>query len=486
MKRKINNLKEWGLNNKFYILLALIIGIFIIRYEPVGDDITYNSKITEMGTIKFIITEYTTWAGRLPQIIIMTLINYNLIIWKLCNIIMTFLFLKGFSLYYKFYFKTKNKLEVDRLLFFCFFFIFPYTITSSMIWVTGSYMYLWVVTPFIYAIYPFYKLIFISHNLEFSKFEWFLFYIAMFFTSYVEQEFLILFVLSTISMLYLQKKKEIYSDSLKKMYFYYLFFLFNLLVARSSPGLGKRILGELRWYPNWENMPFIYRFYEVINLSNKHLIFGSNILFLIFISLLSLLIYKKWGSKMKVLFLPLLYFLLRILPLDIFSKNTMLWYFNFENFFNVDPNSKQTLFLEDITNKFLYDMGKVTETLKISRINYVSSVIAFTIIIFISLILYSVFEDKKRGMLYFLIYWAGFFSIYIMVFIPAVYAIGSRAFFLMDCFILFLISQLYTELKIKYRIDKEIYFKIILYFLFIYSVLIILSYSNYLKQSITA
>ena len=127
-------------------------------------------------------------------------------------------------------------------------------------------------------------------------------------------------------------------------------------------------------------------------------------------------------------------------------------------------------------------ISKPFNDIKIKEIEYIPSIISFLLIIFISIILYNIFVDKKKAILIFLIYWAGFFSFYVMAFMPAIYAVGSRAFLVLDCLILFIISQLYIEL-LKYKINENKYFKIFIFILGIYSFLIILSYSNYLEQA---
>ena len=84
--------------NKYYILFAFIIGIFIINYNyRGGDDLIYRKKILEMGIRNFVITEYLKWSGRLSMIIIPALvIKYDIVVWKILNIVVSFLFLKGF------------------------------------------------------------------------------------------------------------------------------------------------------------------------------------------------------------------------------------------------------------------------------------------------------------------------------------------------------------------------------------------------------
>lgn len=478
-----NRLKYKINKNKYYILFAIIIGIFIIKYNyVVGDDLNYKAKVIKMGTWNFIVDEFSHWSGRLSMIIIPALVRYNLYTWKILNILVAFLYLKGFSYYYKSDLSIEEKLKLDKMTFACFFFIFPYTITSAIVWLSGSYQYLWAVTAFIYAMFPFYKIIFISKELKFSKLKWCLYYFAVFCAAYIEQEFLVMFVLSTIVILLVIKNKEIIKKEKLKIFFYYVFFLINLGISRFSKGFNIRIAKEIRWYPNWTNMPFIYRFYEAVNLTNRHVIWGSNILFLILILFLSILVYKKWGTKMKVLYIPLGYIILKILPLDFFSNNIMTWYFNFENFYTADRKSLQTLTIEKSVNYFLYDTTKVIQDIKIPKFEYLPAVISFSIIIFISFIIYNIFNDRKKGILVFLVYWAGFFSVYILSFMPAIYAIGSRAFFLMDSLILFIISQLYLELKLEYQIDKNKYFKVFLVVILLLSFLIILSYNSYLKQ----
>ena len=469
--------------NKYYVIFAFIIGIFIINYNyRGGDDLIDKQRVLEMGVWNFTKTIYLTWSGRLSMIIIPALIRYNLFVWKFLNIIVSFLFIKGFSYYYKSDVKNNEKLEIDKVILICFFFIFPYTVTSSIIWMSGSYQYFWAFTSFIYAMFPFYKLIFISNEINFSKFRWCLFYFAMFCAAYVEQEFLIISVLGTIAMFFIMRNNKVENNEKKKIAFYYIFFIINLIISRLSPGFRNRVSTEIRWYPNWENMSFIYRFYEAINLSNRHIFFGANVLFFVLILFLSILAYKKWRKNIKILFLPLAYILLKLLPLDFFSNNLMGWYLNSENPYAVDKGSIQTLFINKSTNLFLFDISKPFSDIKINKIEYIPSIISFSLIIFVSFMIYNIFSDKKRGLLNFLLYWAGFFSFYVMSFMPAIYAIGSRAFLVLDCIIIFLISQLYIELK-NYKINENKYFKIFIFILGIFSFLVILSYNNYLKQA---
>ena len=125
---------------------------------------------------------------------------------------------------------------------------------------------------------------------------------------------------------------------------------------------------------------------------------------------------------------------------------------------------------------FLFDIGKVVQDIKIAKIEYLPIVIILFVIIFSSFILLIIFEDKNKGRLNFLVYWAGLFSGYIIAFMPVMYGIGTRACFITVTCFLFVISQLYLELKLKYEIDKNLYFKILKIILTILSFVIILSY----------
>ena len=181
--------------------------------------------------------------------------------------------------------------------------------------------------------------------------------------------------------------------------------------------------------------------------------------------LLSILIYKKFGTKFKILFIPIFYMILNIIPFDYLMSSIML-----------DNNRVPILNSSKELSFFLFDIGKVVQDIKIAKIEYLPIVIILFVIIFSSFILLIIFEDKNKGRLNFLVYWAGLFSGYIIAFMPVMYGIGTRACFITVTCFLFVISQLYLELKLKYEIDKNLYFKILKIILTILSFVIILSY----------
>ena len=113
-------------------------------------------------------------------------------------------------------------------------------------------------------------------------------------------------------------------------------------------------------------------------------------------------------------------------------------------------------------------------------------IIAFSIIIFISFLLFYCYEEKRKAILNFIIYWVALGSVYLLVFSPTIYASGSRIFFVMNCLFIFLVSQLYVELINKYNINNNKYFKFGKIILMIYIFSIICSYTIYLTQSVSA
>ena len=468
----LKKIKNKLLEEKIYIFFAVIFGLLLIKYKPVTDDILFKSVLKEQGILGFIKSQYFTWNSRLSTTIITAIIGYNLYFWKIVNIVVCFLFLKSFSLYYGENISQKDKWETDKVLFVCVFMFMPQTITTTFIWMSGTLPYLWPLTAFIYAIHPFYKFIFFK-NIEISKKQWVGYYFAMFIASYVEQEFLIILFLGLLSIVVIFKNKKIIKQKRWEVFCFYVFFLINFIIARVSPALRMRTLNSMYWYPNWENMTFIYRFYEVINFANKYIIDGFNMLFFIFVLFLSILIYKKYKYNVKVLYLPLFYFILKIVPIDSIMLNINGWNFNVNQNRGISSS-----FYNDLLNFFLFDVMKVIQNIKLSRREYIPSIITFSIIIFISFILYEVFEDKKEKVLYFLVYWAGIFSVYILMFIPSIYAIGSRIFLMTNICIVFLIMRIYLKLKKEYQIDKNRYFKISYVVFLIVTFLMILPYFN--------
>ena len=127
-------------DNAIYIIFSIIIGIFIIKYQyNSADDIEYKTLLDNLGRLEFLKLEYFQWSGRLSAYLIGALFKYDLNIWKISNIILSFLFIKSFSYYYLPFLKRENeKKNLDKMIFMCVFFMFPYTITSVFVWMTGS------------------------------------------------------------------------------------------------------------------------------------------------------------------------------------------------------------------------------------------------------------------------------------------------------------------------------------------------------------
>ncbi|VTX49124.1 Uncharacterised protein [uncultured Leptotrichia sp.] len=478
---KIKNILK---DNIIYIIFSIIIGIFIIKYQyNPADDIEYKTLLDKMGRLNFLKLEYFHWSGRLSVYIIGALFKYDLNIWKISNILLSFLFIKSFSYYYSPFLKRKNeKRNLDQMIFMCIFLIFPYTITSVFVWMTGSYHYLYPVTAMIYSLIPYYYLLFVRKKLEFSGVKWVFLYLSIFIAAYVEQTIFVLLILQLISLYLILKQKNIEVSEKKNISFYFLFFLINFIISRLAPGFDDRLRVELKWYPNYKNMPFSFRLYEVINLTNKHLLVGSSLLFFIFVLLLTILIHKKYRNRLGIMYIPLLYIVINFVPLDLLSDNIMLWS-NGKNLYNSTP---RTLFLKSSVDKLLFDVMKPLMNIDIPKIDYLPSIIAFSIIVFLSFLFFYCYEEKRKAILNFIVYWIALGSVYLLVFSPTIYASGSRIFFVMNCLFMFLISQLYIELINKYDINNNKYFKFGKVILMIYIFSIICSYTVYLTQSVSA
>ena len=110
--------------------------------------------------------------------------------------------------------------------------MFPYTITSVFVWMTGSYHYLYPITAMIYSLIPYFYLLFVKKKLEFSKTKWLFLYFSMFIAAYVEQTIFVLLLLQLISLYFILKQKNIELSEKKRIYFYFIFFLINFIISR--------------------------------------------------------------------------------------------------------------------------------------------------------------------------------------------------------------------------------------------------------------
>ena len=114
MRKKVDKIKNYIILNRYCLLFAFILGTFIFKYNYVlGDDTKFLNELFSQGFFKMLIHDYLNWSGRVSSTMIYFIILPHIKVWKILNIIVAFLFIKGLSNYYKDEVYNLEKIEID-------------------------------------------------------------------------------------------------------------------------------------------------------------------------------------------------------------------------------------------------------------------------------------------------------------------------------------------------------------------------------------
>lgn len=431
----------------FYIFsIAIFLMIFRVSIQPGNDDSWFQLAIAQNGVFKWVYDRYFNWSGRVSIEIVLGFINYNMIIWKILNSIMGGLLMLCISRFIVPDIESKNTRRNINIFLCCsFFFLYPYTVTSSMVWCTGSFYYLWAGTAMLCALLPFYQSI-LERKTVYKITNW-LYFIASWYASYMEQEMAILLCFGAITLLVLKLQKRKIPRILMTQY---IFIIFNSTISILAPGTSLRSLQEQHWYPNFQNTSRFERIFEAINWTNKHLLISSNVIFLIFTFLILMICWKKYRktSRSVIMFsaIPFIFVLLRIIPFNAITSRV----FNYqngltENLYQADGTKEITLNIEGVLDRLFYDPMLAFNNGYVRFTELLPSIACFTITLFVGVLLLVCFKDKRLKFITFILYYASLASGYIIGLSPTIYASGNRIFFVGDILILIILGLLLRE-----------------------------------------
>ena len=137
----------------FIVLLILLPGTLWTG----TDDTIYREQLTYMGILEWVWMRATTWQPRIISDFLLALFHFNVPVWKMATAAATTLLLLGITKYSE----MDDTLHTSRIyshLVPCsaFFVMCPYVISSSIVWYTGSFFYLWPMLFLVIALMPFY------------------------------------------------------------------------------------------------------------------------------------------------------------------------------------------------------------------------------------------------------------------------------------------------------------------------------------------
>lgn len=413
-----NNIKN------YYIPFILLFGFSLFMNSQAhiqgGDDTIFVNSFRQYGGVSGWLQSYTSvWSGRIiPHFILIVLLNCNIIIWKILNSLMITSLAIGI---YKFTINTKTQFtNSDRtkiVSFICSVILFlPCSvISSSILWVTGSFTYLWSTAFAIIALIPFKRLITdekVSKRLIIFSFT------SILYASYVEQSASIMIVFAIVAIIFaLIVKKQI------KFYNYILalFICINSYISLSASGNAVRNTAEtLKWYPDFDMLSFIDKLFLGVSVTFDHLFNTSNYLMLILGILIAVLVFRKKTDKFtkSIALIPIIYSSLKVLSVD-------------------------KLFTFKDTDKVFVSGG---------YLQYIPIICACMTTLITLYLFFVIYSDYKESIVTTLIFGAALCESIIMGISPTIFASGSRIFFVTDILLIVCIVRLFYYL---YEVEYE-------------------------------
>ncbi len=438
-RSKKDNLVKWIVIGLFLIIISCMV---IPAHMVVSDDTVFHEQLNSTPLFQWLENRYYTWSGRMSIELVLGMINYNMPLWKLLNIIVAGIFFYGVCRYVTDEGGYKVQGECQMFMACLFFCIYPTVLVSSIVWVTGSFYYLWATTAFIYALYPFYRAVCSKETLKINIMT----FVAAAYACYMEQQLAILLCFGGFTILYLLLTK---CKIKKSLVLYYLFCIINIGVYFSAPGTAIRSSVELKWYPGYENFSFLEKLYQGMNWTMGHFIESSNVLFLVFTGLICFLIYKKY-RKFPVIYsmagIPFLYMILDVIPFNGFFYRIL----NYQN--ATSPSFPQMsevmgpgVDIEGTLKRIFFDVNRANiDVFEGGMLNLIPNIISFVVFVLAGIILIYCFNDIRKGIFAVVIYFAALVSGTIMGFSPTIFASRTRAFFV-PCVLIWLLSGLVFE-----------------------------------------
>lgn len=412
----------------FILLFVLALLMNSKAHIQVGDDTVFINSFKDNGGIMGWLKSYTAiWSGRIvPHFILISLLNCNIIIWKIIN--SAIITLLGLGIF-KFTINTNNKLTDDDKtklsLFICsiLFFIPTSVVSSGILWITGSFTYLWPTMFAIFVLIPFKRLITGEKQ---SKPLTIAAFISVFYASYVEQSAAIIIAFPIVAILayiisnYIDKKKL--SSTISSSWHYYLMIILigiNSYISLSAVGNSVRNQAEtIKWYPDFDMLSFIDKIFLGATVTYDHLFNNAYYLMVILSLLIAILIFKKKTDIVTRILpiIPITYSSARILSVDIL--------FDFKN----------------------TDKAFVSTHLS----QYIPFVCATFVCLITMYLIFIIYDNYKEGLVTLLLFGGALSETLIMGISPTVYASGSRIFFVTDVLIIMCIIRFFYHLYITY------------------------------------
>ena len=281
-----------------YSYLLLFFFFFLIcSLTPISNDDWQNFLVLGKNPIKYAISMYFSWEGRIISRILIVILTHNKWIWNILssaiNVSIIYLSMKIIS--------PKNKKSTFLLLFLVFLLMSFKVFTQSIIWVTGNITYVFIIPLLLGYFYV------IMNNLVNNNVKTILVSLLnIVMTMFIEQMAVLLVISNIIILIYNSYKKKSFD---KKMLLFLVCSLLGTVIMLISPGSANRYTNYHSYY---KNLSFINKI--IYNIPNFiHYTYTINYFLLILSVIVNFLLIKKYVNKR--IFKVVLYIFLLIVPI---------------------------------------------------------------------------------------------------------------------------------------------------------------------------
>lgn len=429
----------------FIVLFVLMVCVHITHKLDVGDDFWFQQVTKDYSFINYLNLRYFAWTGRMTsEMIFYFIFRDGGFIWKVINPL--FITLMAYCISRIVLGKKNDQKNYIINCYICLGWLFfsKAVILDSVMWATGSVVYLWGMVFALFAIIPYRDALKGEYSEKFS-----ILYIILAILASMSEEQIALVVLTFAIVininLYLRDKKIN-----KYLLIENIFIIIGTLILFLAPGNYVRKLEEtISWLPNYRlYSKWEIGFYGVQWLLNT-LLNNCKVIFLLILIVLTIrLYYKERESKNKFsIIIPAIGCLLIgssiIFTFDTNLPDKIIKYIKIPDFYR---NIGQNL------NVYLFNFS-IPSTFALKKLSVIKFIIWPIIIGTVPYLISYLYDFKSDGKYIALSYIGGICSAAVMFVSPTMYASGVRTFFVLVVMFLFVFICLLK--KCSYQLIRK-------------------------------
>lgn len=447
----------------FFILFISMLYVHILHNMQPGDDFWFQQATRSYSLVDYLHLRYMNWTGRMSAELVLYFIFIDGgVVWKFINPL--FIALMAYSISRIIIGKKSDKNNCILNWYICLgcLLISKSIIFDSIMWVTGSIVYLWPMLAALVAAIPFVDTLNKNYNKNFSILYVFC---AVFASMGEEQIALVLVAFITIINVHIYiRDKKVY----KYLIIENIITIVGSVLLFIAPGNLIRNQEEtINWLPNYT----LYSKWEIIFngvqwLLNT-LLNDSKIIFFLVLLVLSILLYKKnRGLKNNLsILIPIigciLIFSAIIFSLDIVLPSKIVQEIRFPHAYH---------YIWDHLNTVFFNFN-IPDPFAIKKISTIKFIIWPVIIATVPYFIWQLYDYESKGLYVALVYVAGICSAIIMFISATIYASGVRTFFVLA--IMFLMVFISLLKKSEFLLKKRYLFILAIYVVIKYMVIFI-------------